>query len=126
MKRLIHYIPTLVVASGIAYVSLIREVGFSVSLFAGWDKVVHFLMYCSLAVTMLCDVSRDKRISKKTYTVICLFCVVYGGMIEILQERFFYPRTGDWWDWIADCLGVVFGISVTILLWKVRKKDGIC
>jgi hypothetical protein len=35
-----------------------------------------------------------------------------------LQERFFYPRTGDWMDWVADVLGVVLGIG----LWWIGEK----
>ena len=36
--------------------------------------------------------------------------VVYGGVIELLQEQFFYPRTGELLDWLADGVGVCMGL----------------
>lgn len=125
VKRLVHYIPTVVVICSIAYLSLIRETGFSLPLFFGWDKVVHFIMYFVLAAVMLMDTRRDKRQSRTAVTVIFVLCTLYGGVIEILQERFFYPRTGDWWDWAADSVGAAIGICVMLLLWNQQKKEGI-
>ena len=31
--------------------------------------------------------------------------IVYGGVIELMQEAYFQPRTAEWGDWIADILG---------------------
>lgn len=126
MKRLIHYIPTVAVASCIAYLSLIRETGFSLPHFTGWDKLAHFCMYFTLAAVMRWDTLRDRQQGRMVSIVLLVVCCLYGGLIEILQERYFYPRTGDWLDWLADCLGTVFGLYSLSLVWKHRKKDAIC
>jgi VanZ family protein len=52
------------------------------------------------------------------WLVIMILPILYGGLIEVLKERFFYPRTGDWMDWVADVLGVVLGIG----LWWIGEK----
>jgi VanZ family protein len=44
--------------------------------------------------------------------------VVYGGLIEVLQELFFYPRTGEWSDWLADGVGVFIGA----VIWWISQK----
>ena len=36
-----------------------------------------------------------------------IYPIVYGGVIELLQEYCFPPRTGDWSDWLSDAAGVV-------------------
>ncbi len=126
MKRLCYYIPTVIIATVIAYLSLLREVRFSLPHFSGWDKLAHFVMYFVLAAVMLWDCRRAKMLSRRMSFVVFAVCSLYGGVIEVLQEKYFYPRTGDWLDWIADCLGVVCGMCVMLLLWKYRKKDATC
>ncbi|MFZ4583328.1 MAG: hypothetical protein ACOYM7_11825, partial [Paludibacter sp.] len=45
---------------------------------------------------------------KKTHFVIyCIvFPIVLGGLIEIVQETFFKPRSAEWIDWLCDILGI--------------------
>ena len=126
MTRPAHYIPTVAVASGIAYLSLIRETGLSLPHFTGWDKLAHFCMYFALAAVMLWDTRRDRKQGRTVSVVLLAVCCLYGGLIEILQEEFFYPRTGDWLDWLADCLGAVFGLYSMSMVWKHLKKDATC
>ena len=52
---------------------------------------------------------RDRQQGWRLWIVALAVPMVYGGVIEILQENFFYPRTGDWWDWLADIAGTVVG-----------------
>jgi VanZ family protein len=42
--------------------------------------------------------------------------MVYGGIIEIVQELWFAPRSGEWMDWLADCIGVVVGIVLVMII----------
>lgn len=127
LKHLFHYIPTLIVAAVIAYLSLIREIHISyLSTFVGWDKIVHFTMFFGLAATMYLDNRRSGKLSRRTRLIICIICILYGGLIEILQETFFYPRTGDWLDWISDCIGTLIGIFLAHKIWIHRKKSTTC
>ena len=52
-----------------------------------------------------------------------------GGMIELIQERWFYPRTGELGDWLADCIGVLIGFCLVMCIRyfypkKTCKKNG--
>jgi VanZ family protein len=41
-----------------------------------------------------------------------LFPIALGGIIEILQEMFFNPRSGEWLDWLTDIAGVLTAWAV--------------
>ncbi len=47
---------------------------------------------------------------------------LYGGLIEILQENFFYPRTGTWGDWLADIAGCAVGLLLYLIIWSIEKR----
>lgn len=81
----------------------------SIPTFEGMDKVVHFLMYVAFSGAICLDHYRmDVSFgSKKMLAWAVLFPILYGGLIEILQENFFPPRSGEWADWLADSLGVL-------------------
>ena len=44
--------------------------------------------------------------------------IIYGGLIEIIQAEYFPGRSGDWYDFLADALGVL--ASLPISLWFRR------
>jgi VanZ family protein len=54
-----------------------------------------------------------------------IYPIVYGGVIELLQENFFPPRTGDWSDWVADALGSVaaYFLAKNLLPKYVKPED---
>lgn len=111
MKRALHYWETIVVAAVILYGSLIREPYFQLPQVSNSDKWAHMLMYMVLGGALLWDMWRD-RLGHKWFALAVALPIVYGGLIEILQENFFYPRTGDWWDWLADIAGTLVGCAV--------------
>ncbi|MBC5619980.1 MULTISPECIES: VanZ family protein [Butyricimonas] len=80
------------------------------------DKVVHFGMFFIMSV-FLCDALRHKLSSRACYLIAIGFSFAYGGLIEILQYKYFH-RGGDWWDLLADVLGGIAGC----LLYPTAKK----
>jgi len=36
--------------------------------------------------------------------------VLYGGFIEYVQGKYYPPRSADWYDLVADILGVIAGL----------------
>lgn len=122
MKRIIQYLPTILAAALITYLSLLREPHITLPqeyLFPHIDKVVHFCMYLFLSVIMANDLHRDKQ----RLTIVCLLSVLissfYGGLIEILQDCYFPPRTGEWLDWVADTAGAIAGFCIYLLIRKL-------
>lgn len=83
------------------------------------DKIVHFVFYALLAFVFIRALIRDGVSVQKTTIYGIVFPILYGGIIELLQEYYFPPRTGDIWDWLSDILGVLIGYFIVFLC---RKK----
>lgn len=101
---------TLVLSLLILYLSIIREVPNIPQIeFDGIDKCIHFLMYFALAAVASYELFRQRFTfsdAKMRFWGL-YFPIIYGGVIELLQENFFPPRTGDWGDWLSDALGAI-------------------
>lgn len=94
----------------VLYVSIIRSVPEIPQVqFPGFDKVAHFLMYFALAAVVCFELYRQRYSfeERKMRLWGLVYPIVYGGVIELLQENFFPPRTGDWFDWLSDALGAL-------------------
>lgn len=97
----------------------IPDVGFD--FFIPADKIVHFLMYFGLSLVASFNYIYDKNgniiILKLIIFAICI-PVLYGGLIEIIQDNYFQGRSGDWYDFLADTLGAI--ASIPFSLWFRR------
>lgn len=74
------------------------------------DKIVHFLMYFGLAGVASFNyiyIKKGKIIILKLIVFAILIPILYGGLIEIIQDRYFPERSGDWYDFLADALGAL-------------------
>jgi len=80
--------------------------------FKNSDKLIHALMYAGLGFVAFYEYKKEiflRRKYKYWLFYMFLFFVFFGGIIEILQENFFKPRTGEFADWIADIVGLGLG-----------------
>jgi glycopeptide antibiotics resistance protein len=41
-----------------------------------------------------------------------VFCIVYGGLLEIMQGTLFQERSADVFDFIANSIGVLLGLGL--------------
>lgn len=97
----------------------IPEVGFD--FFIPTDKIVHFLMYFGLALVASFNYIYDKQgniIILKLILFAIFIPILYGGLIEIIQNEYFPERSGDWYDFLADTLGAL--ASLPLSLWFRR------
>lgn len=86
------------------------------------DKIVHFCMYFGLALVASCNyiyVNRGEISINRLLLCTILIPILYGGLLEILQANFF-SREGDWWDFLANTLGVLF--SIPLAIWFKNQK----
>lgn len=113
-RKVIGYWKSILVLSAIAYLSLLREPSISLPYVISMDKWIHAIMYLVLTLTLLWDSQQRPKL----WWIVGVFSAIFGGFIEVLQEQFFYPRTGDWMDWLADCIGVI----VAIIVWLIGVK----
>lgn len=79
------------------------------------DKIVHFLMYLGLSGATALNYIHGKKgfVNKGKLVFYAFICpILYGGLIEILQQNFFPPRSGDWSDFLADVLGSLVALPI--------------
>lgn len=93
----------------------IPEVGFE--FFIPTDKLVHYTMYLGLSgatgLYYVYDRKGHINILKMLIGAI-IIPILYGGLIEIVQWQFFPPRSGDWYDLLADALGSLTALPVIL------------
>jgi len=141
------YWKSILVTVGILYLSFAPPSTFEsaprISQFPHSDKVVHFVMFFVLTAVLIyeCTKSTNARkreansniqnlnnknscfrtfVRSRKFLLVCiLFPIVLGGIIEIMQEAFFKPRSAEWLDWAADIAGVLAAWAVFLI---ARKK----
>ena len=117
-RKTLTYWRSLAIVCTIAYVCLLREPHVTLPPVTDMDKWAHGVMYLVLALVMLWDNKKVGIPASYSWVIVVLLAAIFGGFIEILQEHFFYPRTGDWMDWVADCIGTWVGVGI----WYIGKK----
>ncbi len=85
-----------------------------------FDKFVHAGIFFAEQVLFMRALS---FLNKKTFYGILalLFCVLYGGSLELMQFYIFSSRSGDVLDFIANSSGALLGF---LLFSKINKKLG--
>ena len=117
-RKTLIYWRSLAIVCTIAYVCLLREPHVTLPPVTDMDKWAHGVMYLVLALVMLWDNKKVGIPASYSWVIVVLLAAIFGGFIEILQEYFFYPRTGDWMDWLADCTGTWVGTDI----WYIGQK----
>ena len=123
-KALIYWKSILAIGI-IAYGCLLRKPLYQLPPIQDGDKWVHWLAFMVLTLVMLWDTKKAGQKFWQMWTLGIVFPVAYGGLIEVLQKLFFYPRTGEWSDWLADGIGVLVGAIVWWISqqWNARRMD---
>ena len=120
-RKALIYKEAVLVGLIILYASLIREPHIRLPEVAFADKWGHMLAYMVLSGLLALDLIRDKRAGLWVWLLGIVIPIVYGWVIELLQGSFFYPRTADWFDWVADIIGTLIGISIVAGIWQMRR-----
>ena len=85
------------------------------------DKIAHFIAYAVLSFLLFTSLFEGKKLS--TVLIVAAACMVYGGVIEILQT--FTHRQPELWDLTADLFGAVCGAALgAVLNRRIRSKTG--
>ncbi|MHB8400660.1 MAG: VanZ family protein [Bacteroidia bacterium] len=89
-----------------------------------FDKFVHasiFFVEQILLMRALLSLQKKTFLSKNYRWLSVLFCVAYGGSLEIMQYYIFSERSGDVLDFIANTTGCLIGLVVFKPLTKKIK-----
>lgn len=84
------------------------------------DKLVHLGMYFSFSFVLIYDTfkSRTNLSTFKIYLISAITGLIYGGLLEIAQTTLTKSRSGDFFDFLFNSIGIL----MAILLWIVIKK----
>ena len=119
---------SIVLSLVILYLSILRSVPEIPEIqFLGADKLAHALMYFALSAVVCYELYRQRYdfSDRKMRLWGLIYPIAYGGLIELLQEYCFPPRTGDWFDWLADAVDAVTAYFLAKkLLPKYVKPEG--
>lgn len=102
--------PTLLTLAVVLYATLWPDPAGAeqVNLFPGADKLVHAIMMGGLASAIMFDRRRAGHKLYKHYIVaVGLVVVAFSAFLELAQQAMGLGRTLDWFDFIADVVGVV-------------------
>ncbi len=86
----------------------------------GKDKTVHFVFYFVLVLLWFLAL-KSKHDNKKIIFYIAVSAILYGILMEIMQWLFTQNRQADFYDIIANTLGVFLAV-LTIYLFSTKTK----
>jgi VanZ family protein len=85
-----------------------------------FDKFVHAGIFFTEQILLMRALSYLNR-TNFTGIIALLFCIIYGGCLELMQYYVFSSRSGDILDFIANSTGAVTGF---FLFNKINKRLG--
>ena len=122
-RRRWHYLPSLLVLIGITYLSLIKQVPFTMMEDIPLaDKWGHMLAYMVLALCLSCDSYHARLSARVLFAIALLLPLIYGGMMEWAQY-YFPPRRCEWLDWVADAIGTIVGVGLFAAFYFIHKTN---
>lgn len=89
------------------------------------DKLVHFVMYFSLALALIHDFLHYSKIHLKHWEIVLLSIIsviAMGGFLEILQRIPSIQRSSDFFDFLANATGAVIAAIVYKLFEPLLNK----
>lgn len=123
MRYIIHYPFSWIVIAIIFVICLMPVPETPVDDVPGIDKLVHTGMYGFLCLVIWAERLRHKRHRpldmKHCFVGAFLLPLMMSGLIELLQAYATTCRSGDWWDMLANSLGVVLAWFFATFLRKL-------
>lgn len=122
--KILKYWKTILIAIIIFYGSLTSSKSLNkVSLFhiQNMDKVIHFLMYFFLSISLQSSIKRNSSLKKESRILITLiFVISYGLLMEVFQFYFTSDRSAEILDVFANITGCLTGILIFPVLFKLK------
>ncbi len=78
-----------------------------------FDKFVHagiFFVLILLTIREFLVQSNFIKLQRSAKLIAFIVCVIYGGLLEIMQATLFEERSADLFDFAANSLGCIIGI----------------
>jgi hypothetical protein len=122
------YPVSLIISATVIYLSFFKPPQMAIEQIPGIDKVVHFCMYGGLSGMLWIEFLHNHHHYEERLwhawigAVICP--ILMSGIIELLQQYCTTYRGGDWFDFLANSLGVISATIVAYFLirpWMARR-----
>lgn len=97
----------------VAVISLISLEGAPKLTFSFADKIIHAIVYCIFSIVWFYAFFKGITthfLRKNALLASVIFGIMYGILIEILQETVVENRQGDWQDVLANVTGTLFAV----------------
>jgi VanZ family protein len=125
-QKYISFIPALIWAGIIVFMSLLPSEKLPVDVLVVSDKIIHALIYFILtSLLILASIYTSNDVSNliinKKFIIVSLISLLLGILIEFAQEYMNIGRSGDWKDVIANLFGTVIVYPFT----KTMQSSGI-
>ena len=113
----------------LTFLSLKETISFTSNFFSFTDKILHFGAYVLLTFLW----GRYLMLLKPTYSlkkvlsIVSIFLILYGIIVEVLQTELTKNRVGEIEDVVANVVGIIFGAIVFryIINWKLNYNKGL-
>lgn len=111
-EKVLWFIPAVTVALGIFLLSTLFSIPFQVEGVSFLDKIEHCFAYFVLMMSFLIAFKKTNRLSASRCTWLMLLLSLYGFGLELTQYLLFPNRYFEWFDALANVLGVVLGFLI--------------
>lgn len=87
------------------------------------DKWVHFVMYGGVGSVIGWEYLRQHSIvSRKRLAIgVVLLPAALGGLLELAQKYLTTCRSGEWLDFVANCIGALTAAAIVAVLSRFYK-----
>ncbi|HMM12195.1 MAG TPA: VanZ family protein [Bacteroidales bacterium] len=87
------------------------------------DKLIHLFLFGVWAYLIIRQNKTQYISNPRRFLINTLIAgAILSALAEILQEFVFVNRSGDFYDWMANMAGMIFGITLYVVVH--RKKSG--
>lgn len=88
------------------------------------DKVVHFLFYTTSSFLWSWALLNKKASAYKLNLALMVFgLILFGLLVEFLQDLLPTQRSFEWLDVLCNTLGVLFGTTVYLIYTKLKPHN---
>jgi VanZ family protein len=114
VRSSIRYALVIIYVGCIMALSLLPPQDFpKVQLFSGIDKMVHFMMYFIFSI-LGCWALKTEINRLKSWFILPA-TIGWGIFMELLQLEMHFGRSFEWFDILANSVGVITGISIYVV-----------
>jgi len=113
MKQFLKFWPSVLVTAFVGLLLLVQmPKNVSMPHIINGDKYVHAFLFMILSMVIYLDAKRAELSNTPKYLISAIWPMIWGGALELLQQYTTTYRTGSWWDWVADLIGIAMAVAL--------------